>query len=119
MKNKKSLKNRPLHPFRFLASGTVTPQKTDPQVLALKAQSAAEQKIISMLSSGARVLFDIKQKRALIYSFRRGFQSLCEITVRTLSSLVAQGKLIMVGREGRMVHYALPGSVNPSWFAPE
>lgn len=119
MKTKKSLKPRPLHPFRFLGYGAVCPAKSTPEFATLKHINSAEQKILDMLASGARILFDINRKRALVYSFRRGFEHLREITVRTLSSLVAQGRLVMVGREGKTVHYAIPGTVSPSWYGAE
>ncbi len=68
-----------------------------------------------MLKSGARVLFDIKAKRGLVYTFKSGIKALMEISVRMLSSLVKSGQIIPVAQEGRIVHYALDGE-DISWF---
>ena len=107
-------KPRPLHPFRFLAVGQTNPHHTP----LPRGTNTFEHQIISLLHSGARVLFDIKAKRGLIYSVRRGVEHLCEITARTLSSLLHQGYVVMVARHKGVIHYALAGS-NHQWYAPE
>ena len=63
--------------------------------------------ILSLLRDGARLLFDIERKRALVYSFRHGVEHLLEVTVRSLSSLLRSGSLVFCGRQGRLVFYML------------
>lgn len=105
MPNTKVRKPRPLHPFPVIA-GCRQPS-SDGLHAELHTLTRAELIVISHLKRGARILFDIEHKRALLYSFKRGVEHLAELTVRSLSSLLKAGKLIVAGREGRLVHYAL------------
>lgn len=103
-------KPRPLHPFPRLINNNIEIKKSH--------QTPTEKNILKMLQNGARVLFDMKQKRGLIYSCRRGFETIMEITVRMLASLVKTGQVIAVSRDDRLVHYALIGT-SVSWYQPE
>ena len=111
---KKCQDKRPLHPFRFIAYGDTSPQSPH---LPLKSQTITqkEKNILSLISSGARILFDIKAKRAMVYNFSRGFQALSEITVRFLSSLLRTGQIVRVGQNQNLVHFATIGA-DPSWY---
>lgn len=94
---------RPLHPFPHLIAQACVPaarENTGHGHL-----SHAQRKVLSQLTEGARVLFDMQAKRALIYG--RGLRQLAELTVRALAELVRAGWLVVTGREGRLVHYAL------------
>lgn len=62
--------------------------------------------ILNYLRSGARVLLDMDQRRALVYSFKQGVEHLAEITLRALSALIKAGMLVACAREGRLVHYS-------------
>jgi hypothetical protein len=98
-------KPRPLHPFPFIAGcrplrGPLIPAK-------INSLTRAQNRILTQLRQGARILFDIDQKRALLYSLRRGIEHLAELTVRAIAGLLRAGKLAICAREGRLVHYAL------------
>lgn len=96
---------RPLHPFPHL----IAPHEASLTPEAASHLSQAQRKVLGQLADGGRVLFDIEAKRALIYSVRQGLRELAELTVRTLANLVKAGWLVVTGREGRLVHYALAG----------
>jgi hypothetical protein len=99
---------RPLHPFPHL----VAPQMPLPH--GPTPPTAAERRVLALLADGVRVLFDIEAKRALLYSVRHGLRTVGQMTVRTLARLIREGWLVMTGREGRLVHYAVvPAGVNP------
>lgn len=78
---------------------------SQPISMATTNLSRQQRWILKHLRNGARILLDMDQRRALIYSFRKGMEELAQITLRTLSSLVRAGVLIAVAREGRLVHY--------------
>lgn len=105
MAERKHRKPRPIHPFPFVAG--CRPLPDDQMRLEQRELTRAQIAILSHLQHGARILFDIEHKRALLYSFRRGIEHLAELTVRSLASLIKAGKLMVAGREGRLVHYAL------------
>lgn len=91
----------PQHPLPLLtAMGCSQPLTMAPANL-----SRQQHWILKRLRDGARILLDMDQRRALIYSCRRGMEELAQITLRTLSSLVRAGILVAVAREGRLVHY--------------
>ena len=115
MPRKTPTKPRPIHPFPYLSKGLAPPHKTIPKSREL---TGAEKHVLSLLNSGAKVLFDIKAKKGLIYTFRQGVQTLMEITARMLSSLLTHGNVVAVSQEGRLVHYALAGR-DHSWYLPE
>lgn len=104
-------KPRPLHPFPLLIQGLCSNEPIHPI-------TSAEQNILSLLRSGNKIVFDIHQKRGMVYRFCRGIETVMEISVRMLSSLVRHGKVVPVGREGRLVHFALAGT-NTWWYDPE
>lgn len=104
-------KPRPLHPFPLLIQGVSSHEKICPV-------TSAERNILSLLHRGNKIVFDIHQKRGLVYRFCRGIETIMEISVRMLSSLIRKGEVIPVGREGRLVHFALAGS-NTWWYDPE
>lgn len=102
---------RPLHPFPLLICGACHSSPIQPI-------TTAERTILGLLEKGNRILFDMEEKRGLVYRFCRGIETVMEITVRMLASLVKKGGVVPVGREGRLVHFALAGS-NNWWYAPE
>lgn len=110
MTNHKIKKSRPQHPFPRLAHGFVSdaPLKL----------SRAHERMLKWISQGARVMFDIKAKRALIYTFDRGFKTISEITVRCLAALVRSGQLAFMAKQDHLVHYARQGA-NSAWYQPE
>jgi hypothetical protein len=97
---------RPLHPFPRL----VAPSDLAPPREARAHLSQAQRRVVERLGPGSLVLFDIKAKRALVLNARQGLRQLAELTVRMLSDLVRLGWLRVMGREGRLVHYALAPS---------
>lgn len=120
----KSKRSYPQHRYPLLIQPPYPTHSTDdplplPQcVMALSPQpsppvqpppSPLEMQINQWLSQGARVLFDMNKGRALIYSFRRGFEEIEDITVRMLSLLIRRGWLVCTCREGRLIHYAWTG----------
>ena len=111
----KALKPRPLHPFPYLVKGQHPPYRSCPPLRSL---TSAEKHILDLLNNGARVLFDIKAKKGLIYTFKQGLRTIMEITARMLSSLLHHGNVVAVAREGRLVHYGLTHQ-NHAWFLPE
>lgn len=114
---KKCRANRPLHPFRFVAHGNTSPVQSHASVRSAKI-TPKQKSILNMISSGARILFDIKAKRAMVYSWSRGFQMLNEITVRFLASLLRSGQIVRVAQDNNLVHFVKNG-VNTSWFTPD
>ncbi len=108
MVNKKA---RPLHPFPLLIQGVCSHDSISPI-------TTAERNVLTLLRRGNKIIFDIHQKRGLVYRFCRGIETIMEISVRMLSSLVRRGEVVPVGREGRLVHFALAGT-NTSWYDPE
>lgn len=98
---------RPLHPFPQLVAPSNDENHPRESLTAEAALSQAQRKVIAHLKQGGRVLFDMEAGRALIYSVRQGLRQLVELTVRSLAHLVRRGWLVMIGREGRLVHYAL------------
>lgn len=116
MPKDRRLKPRPLHPFPHLAAGRIAPKHVDRD--ELRQHSPAQQRVVRLLQSGARMLFDITAKRGLIYSFRRGLEHIMEITSRMLSALLGSGEVVAVARQGTMVHYAWSGA-DASWYRPE
>lgn len=105
MTEKKFRKPRPLHPFPFVAG--CRPIPFDHDSIEPAPLSKAQINILDQLRNGARILFDIEHKRALLYSFKRGVEHLGEVTVRSLSKLLKNGWLTVCGREGRLIHYSL------------
>lgn len=99
---------RPLHPFPHLVPADAVLERSESPV-ADGALSQAQRQVITRLRQGGRVLFDMEAGRALVYSARQGLRQWLELSVRALAHLVRQGWLVMVGREGRLVHYALAG----------
>lgn len=79
----------------------------------LKSLTRRHQWIIGHLRRGARILLDIEQRRALVYTWARGIEHLAEITVRALSDLIQAGILVATAKEGRIVHYSLVGAPPP------
>ena len=99
-----SKRSYPRHAFPFLLgeyARTVSPLDV------VHPFNKAERQILSHLKQGARILFDMEQKRALVYSFKRGIEHIAELSVRALAHLVRLGMLTVSGREGRLIHYAL------------
>ncbi|MDI6976569.1 hypothetical protein [Serratia sp. Se-RSBMAAmG] len=67
-----------------------------------------QKSIINMLKKGARLLFDLKAKRAIVlYEYIDGVKKLTELSVRMLSSLIKQGFLKVYVKENGRVHYQL------------
>lgn len=97
---------RPLDPFPNLIRPAAV-RRHEPAKPRPLPTSSFHQRIIAQLNAGARILFDIEQRRGLIYTVRQGIRHLGEITVRTLGRMVRQGILVVTGREGRIVHYGL------------
>lgn len=99
----------PQHPLPLLTALGCTADLSLPPNAKL---SPRHHVILKHLRGGARVLLDMDQRRALIYSFKRGIEHLAEITLRALSALVKAGMLVACAREGRLVHYtyAAPAS---------
>lgn len=93
---------RPLHPFPHLLASPAHngPIHPDPRTI-----SPTQRRLLGLMAQGARILFDIQAKRALVYG--RGLRELGELSVRMLAHMVRQGWVIMTGREGRLVHYTL------------
>jgi hypothetical protein len=102
----------PSHPYPILLSCSPSylssPAPVPPEALRL---TPFEASILRQLHQGARVLFDMKRGRALIYAFRRGIESIAELTLRTLAKFVECGWIYMSGREGRLVHFTLHGAL--------
>lgn len=99
------MKPRPLHPFPFLIHEPYAkPEPRAPKAIAL---NRFERQLLDELRRGAKLMFDMKQGRALVYSWQAGLKELFEITVRTLARLVRIGRLVAVGRQERLVHYAM------------
>lgn len=101
---------RPQHPFPCLVSGT--------SFSAPVKLSSTHRQILYWIKKGARVLFDIRAKRAMIYTFDQGFKTLSEITVRCLSTLLKSGHLAFMAKQDHLVHYARVGC-SPVWYLPE
>lgn len=104
-------KPRPLHPFPLLVQGSYSHDTSRPI-------TTAERNVLELLHRGNKIVFDISQKRGLVYRFCRGIETIMEISVRMLSSLVRKGEVVPVGRDGRLVHFALSGS-STWWYDPE
>lgn len=104
-------KPRPEHPFPLLVQGITHP-------FAVESITSAERNVLSLLQHGNRIVFDIKQKRGLVYRFCRGIETIMEISVRMLAALVKKAGLVPVGREGRLVHFALVGT-STWWYDSE
>lgn len=102
---------RPQHPFPLIVNGSCSPSQHS-------AMTSAERSVVDLLEQGNRIVFDIQQKRGLVYRFCRGIETVMEITVRMLAALIKKGSVIPVAREGRLVHFALAGS-NTWWYDPE
>lgn len=99
----------PQHPYPVLLS---TPTDYTPAPSAsFNPLSKKARKIIATLRKGGRILFDMKEGRALLYRIRQGLEHVTELTVRMLATLVKQGYLIMERREGRLVHYVPAASI--------
>jgi hypothetical protein len=94
------MKPRPLHPFPIIVSNNIIKEK------GIKL-NRFEVEVLKYLKNGAHLLFDMRQKKALLYSFKRGFQQICEMSVRTLSKLLYSGFVVMVARQDKLVHYNL------------
>ena len=93
----------PQHPYPVLlstSSGAAPAELAPSETLSKKARQ-----ILATLHKGGRILFDMKEGRALLYRIRQGFEQIAELTVRMLATLVKQGYLVMERREGRLVHY--------------
>lgn len=112
MKDARKRKSRPQHPFPYLTQGVF---RSSPASFPPTKQQSLW---LNMIHSGARLLFDIKAKRGLIYRFDRGIRTLCELTVRSLASLVKTGQIIVVGKDQHLIHYAYVGT-DPSWYQPD
>lgn len=106
----KKATERPLHPFPLLISGRCVPTNTP--------MTAAERDVLLLLKNGNRIVFDIQEKRGLIYRFSRGIETVMEISVRMLAALVKKCGLIPVSREGKFVHFILVGG-STWWYDPE
>lgn len=97
---------RPLHPFPHLADPTFRPHPAPgASSVSKSAPSRHQRHLLALLAQGARILFDIEAKRALV--LYQGFKSAGEMTVRALAELIRQGLVVMTGREGRLILYAL------------
>ena len=119
----KSKRSYPKHRYPLLINPPIpTHSAEDPLPLPQKAPllsapaeppmippSTLEVQIAKWLASGARILFDMERGRALVYSFKRGFEELEEISVRMLSILIKRGWVSCTGQEGRLIHYAWTG----------
>lgn len=104
---RRSRHSYPAHPYPVL----LTPPMVGTANFAAELRlTRFESGLLRKLKSGARVLFDMEQGRAMLYAFRRGIEALAEVTIRTLSRLVQAGHLYVSGREGRLVHFTLHGS---------
>lgn len=102
---------RPLHPFPHLIMPAAQDTGSGPVAFnpahkpMAQAPTRTQRRLLDLLAKGARILFDIEAKRALILS--QGFRSAGEVTVRALADLVRRGLVVMTGREGRLVLYRL------------
>lgn len=94
----------PQHPFPELVS---TPVLGVPAPICEQHRQPSPKSahILKSLATGARVLFDMNRKRALVYRFRHGLEEIVELSVRMLAWLVKRGYLVVSGREGKIVHY--------------
>ena len=93
----------PRHPLPLLTALGCTADLSLPATSRL---SPHQHSILHHLRDGARILLDMDQRKALLYSFKRGIQHLAQITLRALSALVRAGVLVACSREGRLVHYS-------------
>ena len=115
MAEKKAVKNRPEHPFKYLASGYTNPKK---QNNLQEYDTPAQKNILNHLKKGARLIFDIKEKRGLIYNFKKGINAILEVTVKMLSDLIKKGYIKIARKEGKVIHYVW--AEEPlDWFLPE
>lgn len=97
----------PQHAFPLLSS----PSGTQPLSFSSPFRLSKHQKwLLGQVRLGARILLDMNQKRALLYSFRRGIEELAEITLRALSRLVKMGFLTPAAMDGRVIHYSYSGA---------
>jgi hypothetical protein len=96
----------PQHPFPLITVAGGDPRLEFPQDHRLSKQ---QQWLLNHIRQGARILFDMTQKRALLYSFKRGVEHLAEITIRALSGLLKTGLLAPTARDGRLIHYVYAG----------
>lgn len=96
----------PQHPFPLISAVS-----SDQQIEFAndKRLSKQQQWLLDHIKRGAKILFDMTQKRALLYSFRRGVEHLAEITIRSLSGLLKAGFLAPTARDGRLIHYGYAG----------
>lgn len=97
---------RPLDPFPYLIRPDAV-RRNEPGRPRPLVVSAQHRRVLAHLANGARLLLDIDHRRALLYTFRQGLRHLAELTIRTVGRLVRMGLLVVTGREGRRVHYAL------------
>lgn len=123
MKRNKACKTRPLHPFPLLAhvsdvaliapSSSYIPKQHPPKHSFTPTKKVKQ--LSKLIEQGARVLLDIKAKRALIYDFAQGLRMVCEISIRMLSSLLKTGQVIPVSKQQHLVHYAFK-ECNRAWY---
>lgn len=97
----------PTHALPYLAHPTPEAARPVPRSALIGKLSPAQVVLLERLAQGVRVLLDVERRRALLYSFQRGAESLGELSVRMLARLVRWGYLVATGREGRLVHYGL------------
>lgn len=83
------------------------------QPLSAAGLTPAHQRVLNTLRKGARILLDLSKGKAMVYRMRQGIEQVMVLTVRTLSTLVRQGVLVISERHGQWVHYtyAHPGAV--------
>ncbi len=83
---------------------TLLVSPTPPQSAA--GLTPAHQRVLNTLRKGARILLDLSKGKAMVYRMRQGIEQVMVLTVRTLSTLVRQGVLVISERHGQWVHYA-------------
>jgi len=122
--NKNEKRSYPKHRYPLLVHSSMPGYPADDPMPLPTSVHPAEEQIVSTpqtkfewlllnwLSTGARVLFDMTKGRALLYSFKRGFEELQEISVRMLSQLLKKGLIRCTGKEGTVVHYAWTGGLS-------
>lgn len=96
----------PQHPFPFITLPDRVSQLEFPSQVKL---SKHQKWLLSLIRQGARVLLDITEKRALLYSFKRGIEHLAQITIRALTTLIKAGLIAPTSRDGRLIHYSYSG----------
>ena len=123
MRKSRALKKRPLHPFPRLAhvsSLWIPPNPSSSSSIGHSLTFGARptkqlRRLSELIEKGARVLLDMKTKRALLYDFSQGIRTICEISVRMLSSLLKKGDIAPVAQHQHIIHYA-SRHMDPTWY---